>query len=126
MRELTPVTLVIYMACWYAWGGRLNLHDAIFQTTVLKVTTENQYIMWGTKLIAKCFISLNFTHLVFFAPKEFHDVRTSTAAAPSHLRLLISLYLIIIQQFLNRQELHLFNVSILTAKDYAAQYTNDK
>jgi hypothetical protein len=45
MRKLTPITLVIYMACWYAWGGRLNLHDAIFQTTVLKITTENQYII---------------------------------------------------------------------------------
>jgi len=45
MRKLTPITLVIYMARWYAWGGHLNLHDAIFQATVLKITTENQYII---------------------------------------------------------------------------------
>ena len=45
MRKLTPITLFIYMACWYVWGGRLNLHDAIFQATVLKITTENQYFI---------------------------------------------------------------------------------
>jgi hypothetical protein len=45
MRKLTPITLVIYMACGCAWGGSLNLHDAIFQTTVLKITRENQYII---------------------------------------------------------------------------------
>jgi len=37
--------LVIYMACWYVWGGVSNLHGAIFKATVLKITTENQYII---------------------------------------------------------------------------------
>jgi len=45
MRKLTPITLVIYVACSYAWGGPSYLLDAIFQAIVLKITTENQYII---------------------------------------------------------------------------------
>ena len=33
------------MARWYVWVGHSNLHDAIFQATVLKITRENKYII---------------------------------------------------------------------------------
>jgi len=33
------------MTSWYVWVGHSNLHDAIFQATVLKITRENKYII---------------------------------------------------------------------------------
>ena len=78
------------------------------------------------QLTAESVVSWNFTYLIFFAPEEFQDVETSTATASRHLHLLISLYLILIKQFLTRHETFVLHIRRQTTKDaqISTQCTN--
>jgi hypothetical protein len=119
IRLLWSVTIVV----GYDEQESKLAHTIINISSIVKIkmclTTHCEvawYCMWGTQLIAYCFISWNLTYLLFFAPEEFQVVKTTTFTLASHCQLLMLLLLIILQIFKSQVS------SIFTIHLHATQY----